>query len=246
MNIDEIKQRLAGLEEDVRKSYRNTTILDDVCTVESVTPNYEIGSFEQFASLYPIERAIIKNQSHFLLLGELGRSLARSEIELLLKEFTKIPPRKTLTKFSIEDIQNVTYDLQDNDFHPHTVFIPARYSVDVMHWNERFHNIGYNVFSSDLILDPTTKLKVRYSSKYAKFDNIIIVSRDANIWQFRPDPITNERITAKFNWEYDDVENASLLVRTVFRFHNPSPEANVVLELPHDQEQIENNPDQSS
>ena len=77
-------------------------------------------------------------------------------------------------------------------------------------------------------------LKIKFSSKYAEFNDIIITSKETNVWQYRPDITTGDRITAKFeDWEKSAYsENIILLVRTIFNFRITNKEANFVLELP--------------
>lgn len=165
---------------------------------------------------------------------------------MLLQEFSQNTPSKQSERFSIPEIRDTIHDLQAADFYPNVVFVPSEFFHEVFEWNQQQrqripHPISNPMHS--LIIDPTTILKVKYSSRYAEFDNVIITTKEANLWQYRQDIETGERITAKFDWNQDDPQNTSLLVKTIFNFQIKSDEANIVLELPHTSQQTKDNDD---
>jgi len=234
MDRRDIDEELKKLENQVVKSFHNATILDNVCNVKEVTQDYRKDQFSQFAKKIDIERSHILDSSHILLIGELGLSVARSEINLLLHDFAEKSKHVKIDDFSIEKIAEIVYDLQANDFEPSAVFIPTQYFDKVFEWNQKFLEMLKQPeisYLRSLIIDNNTVLRVLYSSKYAKFDNVMIVSKYANIWEFRPDEDTGNRLTAKFDWDSSEID-VPLLIRTRFNFEIKSTEANVSLDFP--------------
>ena len=74
-------------------------------------------------------------------------------------------------------------------------------------------------------------LKIKYSSKFAEFKDVIITTKEVNHWIYRPDPETRNRITAKFDWDAGNDENTELLVRTIFNFRVKDQEGNAVFRI---------------
>ncbi len=234
MNLEEIQKKVQNLEQQIISSYKNASILDDVCTLEPVSPDHQYGNFHKFDNRYKIEREYIYDSTHYLIVNDFGLEVARSEIALLIDEFVKQSPTRELKEFSINEIKKAVYDIQSHYCRPKptVIFIPDKYFDEVFEWNQRQMLVPQELWKN-LALDPITKLQVKYSSEYAKFDDIIITSKSENIWQYRPDERTNERLIAKFYWEnHEDPLNTILEVKTVFNFEIKRKEANMVLKLP--------------
>lgn len=234
MSPEEIQEKLHSLEQQIIDSYKNASILDDVCTLEPVERNYQYGQFHQFANRYKIEKAHILDHSHFLIVNELGLEIARSEIALLIEEFTKQSISRKVEEFSMTEIRRAISDLKRQYFRPKptVIFIPTEYFNEVFEWNKT-QGLDFRDSWKYLALDHQTRIKVKFSSKYAKFDDIIITSEASNIWQYRPDELTNERLTARFHWEdYEYPMDAILEIKTIFNFKT-TKEANMILKLPH-------------
>lgn len=237
MASEHINDKLRDLEHQIRTSYQNVSILDDVCTMQSVEENIQRGQFDQFASRYAINRSHIIDPSHFLLLGDLGKSVARSEINLLTREIQETARQETLDEISFEQIKDVVHGLIAQDYEPNVIFIPTDYFHDVHNWNSEHRPYGSpgSIFSR-LYLDAATPLNVKYSSKYTEFENIIVTTKTVNEWQYRPDQDTQGRLTAKFDWNITDTENTELLIKTVFKFTILNNDANVVFRINSDSE----------
>ena len=233
MSPEEIQERLHNLEQQIINSYKHASILDDVCTLQPVTPSYQRGEFTQFANRFEIERGHILDGT-YMIISELGLEVARSEISLLIDEFTKQSPSKKIKKFSIVEIAIAVQHLESYHYKPTVIFIPKEYFEDVWEWNKKFL-VPPSESWDHLAVNSVTILKVIYSSEYAKFNDIIITSQPSNIWRYRPDErTTDERLTARFHWgDSDDPINTLLEIKTVFNFEIKPKEANVILKLPH-------------
>ena len=85
MGID-IQQKLEGLEKQIQDAYAKHTVIDHVCIPTVVEPNVRVGQFRQIANNILIERERIIKPNNYLLLAEIGASVARSEIEYLVKK----------------------------------------------------------------------------------------------------------------------------------------------------------------
>lgn len=231
MDRVEIEKKLADLENQIKKSYKNGSILERVCTLKEVSNDEEHGTFKQFAGRFLIERSHVTDPSHVLLLGELGLSVARSEIELLIEEISK-QEKSTIDDFSIEKIREKVNLMKGQGYKPNMVFIPIEYFHDVYDWNKTHKEIGSEGSAFDTLqLDASTSLRVNYSNKKIEFEDVIIISNEVNIWKYRPDLETNERLIAKFNWDEGDETNVILGVKTIYKFLITDRMGNVVLKI---------------
>lgn len=232
MANDAIGEKLRELEEQIRTSYQNVSILDDVCTLEPVLENIQRNQFVQFSSKFAINRARITNPTNYLLLGNLGKSVARSEINLLTREIQNTARQETLDDLSFENIRDLVHDLIAQDYQPNVIFIPKKYVHNAHNWNLEHKPVGSqgSIFSR-LYLDAATSLNIEYSSKYTNFEDIIVTTKTANQWQFRPDIDTEGRLTAKFDWDVDNEGNTELLIKTVFNFKILEDQANIVFKI---------------
>lgn len=226
----EIDEKLNELEKQIIKSYYNTSIIDRVCTLHPVSEEID-GTYEQFAGKYLIERSHITDPSHFLILNELGTSLANSETKFLIKQFTT-NTKTEIDTFSVEKIKEKMFEIKSKEYFPNMVFIPINYFHDVYDWNKVHKPYGSagSIFDR-LYFDRDNSLQVKYSNKKIKFNDIIITSKEVNHWSYRPDKETQERIKAKFDWDMNDTENSLLLVKTVFKFSNENKEGNAVIKI---------------
>ncbi|MGB9003690.1 MAG: hypothetical protein WCC52_07795 [Nitrosotalea sp.] len=231
MDRDQINQKLSELENQIRKSYNNVSILDHVCILESVPEEIDHGTYQQFAGRYKINRERITNPTNFLILNELGASVARSEIIFLIHELSN-SEKSEIDTFSIDKIKEKVFSMRSQGYHPDVVFIPIEYYDKVFDWNKThkpFDSEGNIV--DRLYLDRVSNLRIKYSNKKIEFEDVIIASKNANHWKYRPDAETNGRITAKFDWDVQDDENSILLVKTVFKFTTDRNGGNVVLKI---------------
>jgi hypothetical protein len=71
-------------------------------------------------------------------------------------------------------------------------------------------------------------MKVTFSNKYVPFEEIVITSKESNTWEYRPSVDRSGRLTAKFDWNYEDPMNALLSVKTVFN-HVIDEQGNLVM-----------------
>lgn len=231
LDREQINQKLRELENQIRKSYNNVSILDHVCTLESVSEETDYGTYQQFAGKFEINRERVTNPTNFLMLGELGASVARSEIIFLINELSTFA-KSEIDTFSIDKIKEKVFMMRSQGYHPNTVFIPIEYYEDVFEWNKTHkpYGSGGSIVDS-LYLDPISNLQIKYSNKKIEFEDVIITSKDANHWKYRPDAETNGRITAKFDWDVQNDENSILLVKTVFKFETDRNGGNTVLKI---------------
>ena len=231
MDREKINQKLKELENQIRTSYNNASILDHICTLEGVPEEVEYGTYEQFAAKYKISREHITDSTHVLLLGELGASVARSEIIFLINSFSNYD-KSEIDTFSIEKIKEKTFSMQSQGYYPNAVFIPIEYFHDIYDWNKtnKLYGSEGNIFDR-LYLDSTNSLLVKYSNKKIELEDVIITSKEVNHWKYRSDAETKGRFTTKFDWDIKDDENSILLVKTVFKFMNEEKNGNAVLKI---------------
>lgn len=226
-----INAKLQELEDQIKNSYNNASILNYVCTLKAVSKDVDHGTFEQFAGRYLINRNHVTDSSHILLLGELGVSVAIAEIQYLINEFSNYE-KQTIASFSIEKILDVVYEIKSKGYNPNLVFIPIEYYFQIFEWNKTNKPVGSKGSSFDtLYLDAETSLQVKYSNKKIELEDVIITSKEVNNWNYRPGEESEDRFTAKFDWGIEDKENTVVLVKTVFKFTINEKDGNAVLKI---------------
>ncbi|KFM21488.1 hypothetical protein AAA799B03_00959 [Marine Group I thaumarchaeote SCGC AAA799-B03] len=224
-------KELTELENQIKKSYDSSSIIDKVCIAKEVSSYYKHGQFSQFANRLLIEKEHIIDPSHYLILGEIGTSVVRNEINCIVEDISKKCCSKEFEKIEYIDIVNGVFELSAKQYIPNHIFLPIDYFHKVHDWNkDRIDKIDFTKGSifDQLYIDSFGAVKVTYSNKYVPFENIVITCKECNIWEYRPDPDTNKRLTVKFDWNEEDPENAILLVKTVFNFV-PVQDGNLVL-----------------
>jgi len=225
----EPKDELIKLEEQIKKAYSSYSIIDKVCTPQPVSVDIHYGQFSQFANKLLIEKEHITSSSHYLILGEIGTSVARNEIRHIVDAISDLSTKKELDEITYVDIKNSVLSLQSQHYKPNHIFLPIDFFHKLIDWNrEKPLDFKQGSVFDQLFIDNYGALKVTYSNKYIPFDNVVITCKEANIWEYRPSSISNERMTAKFDWNPSDPINTILLVKTVFNF-KPSKEGNAVL-----------------
>jgi hypothetical protein len=213
-----IRQELERLERQIQEGYAKYTIIDDVCMTSSVEPTVEAGKFRKIANDMLIERERITNPSNYLLLDEIGASVARGETEYLVRNLTLNCPSREVGSVTYDTIAQEVDVLTKNRFTPNHVFMPIEYAHNVREWNKSMPREVWakmDIFNT-IYINEDTIMKVTFSNKYVPFEKIIISSKQSNRWDYRPNEDRSSRLTAKFDWDYKDPLNALLIVRTIF------------------------------
>ena len=218
MGMD-IQQKLERLERQIQEGYAKYTIIDNVCMTTPVEPTVEAGKFRKIENKILIERERITDPSNYMLIDEIGAAVARGEIDYLVRNLTQNCP--------IREIESVTYDqivqaakvITNNGFTPNHVFMPIEYAHNVREWNRS--KPGYDWANRSILntiyINEGIILKVTFSNKYIPFEKMVITSKQSNRWKYRPTDDRSSRLTAKFDWNYEDPLNALLSVRTIFK-----------------------------
>jgi hypothetical protein len=229
MGID-IQQKLEGLEKQIQDAYAKHTVIDDVCTPTPVEPTIRTGQFRQIANNILIEREHIIDPHNYLLLAEIGASVARGEIEYLVRNLTQNCPNREIDSVTYDKIAQAAQGIINNGFTPNHVFMPIEYSHDVLNWNQSKPRSDWTkggIFNT-LYINEDIVMKVTFSNKYVPFEEIVITSKESNRWEYRPAAERLSRLTAKFDWNYKDSVNTLLSVKTIFN-HIVDERGNLVI-----------------
>jgi len=229
MISSEIQKKLEELENQIKTAYCRNSIIDDVCIPVKVALNYEYGKFTKFANRLLIERERITNPSNYLILGEIGTSVARGEERHIIDTLSKSASRNIVKEISYEEITKGVDIIMSRGFTPNHIFMPIDYLQNVIKWRaNKPISKPFSDFHS-LPIQDDLMLKLTFSNKYVPFEDVIITSKEANKWEYRPVDNTDNRLTAKFDWNYNDPNNVILDVKTIFNLEIEHPEANLVL-----------------
>lgn len=231
MSNNEPTEELAEFVNQVKTAYSSSSVLDNVCTLTPVPTTERYGQFLQFAKNLLIERQHITDPSHYLILDEIGTSVARNEIKEIVDNLSRQSPDGYHNgEVSYQNIVDAVISLRERNYRPNHIFLPIEFFHNVFEWNRGVpRSYGGNAGSAfDSLLITNETLKVTYSNKYIPFDNIVITSREAMNWEYRPASDNNERLTVEFNWNNNNPTHTTLLVKEIFNF-DPNVDGNLVI-----------------
>ena len=229
MIIDKYQKRIKKLEDEIQEAYRRYSIIDKVCTPVPVPKDDRI--FRQFAKKFLIERIHITDDSHFLILENFGIGTARSEDNYLLEKIRLHSVCNEVNEINYEEIQNAVKQLKQNGFVPDAIFLPINYFHNVWDWNSIPYQNGQITenLGHQLVIDKNTILPIIFSNKYVPFNEVFVVTKKVNIWEYRPDAVTEGRLTTQFNWDYNDSKYTTLLIQTIFNLEIKNSNGNILL-----------------
>jgi len=143
-----------------------------------------------------------------------------------VQEYKRLPNR--------EIIDEARYKLSYN--RPDFIIIPVRFFVHIHNWGMPLpgsagrsviayenHGAYYHVGGD--------RMKILWSNKFIRLNEIIIGSKNEGLWEYRPDESTGERVTVRFDKEWPMAE-PTLLLKTVFRYTPPPPERVSIIRFP--------------
>jgi len=222
--MDRIQEKIRELEEQIHSTYRNYSRIDDICITNAVPLDQRRNQFRQFAKRFLIERQHITDETHFLIFDNFGSGVARSELNYLIHELNQNSQTTNIPEVTLANIREQVEVMHNNGHTPNVIFMPIEYYHTIHEWNMQPFQEGLidRNLGDSLVVNRNAILKVIFSNKYVPFENVIITSRENNLWEYRADERTDSRLTAKMDWELEDPINAILLVKTVFNYqvHN--------------------------
>lgn len=225
-----IQQRLERLEKQIQDAYAKHTVIDNVCIPTLVEPTVKAGQFRQIANNLLIEKERITDPNNYLLLEEIGTSVARGEIEYLVRNLTQNSPNTKIDGITYDKIVQGAEVIINNGFKPNHVFMPIEYSRYIREWNQfkPRRNWTEGGIRNAIYINEDIVMKVTFSNKYVPFEETVITSKESNRWEYRPTVDRSSRLTAKFNWNYEDPMNTLLSVKTIFN-HVVDERGNLVM-----------------
>jgi hypothetical protein len=119
---------------------------------------------------------------------------------------------------------------------PDFMIIPISFFVDVHNWGMRLDgSTGLSVMTyrgrSAYYDVGGDRMRILWSNKFVRLNEIIIGSKSDSLWQYRPDESTGERVTIRFEREKATSE-PTLLLKTVFKYTPPPPENVSIIRFP--------------
>ena len=217
MTLERIQERIRELEEQIQNSYRNYSDVDRICTTSAVPDG---GKFRQFAKKILIEREHITDESHVLILDNFGSSTAQAETNYIIRELKQKSIGINVNEINYDVIRKNVTEMNSSGITPDAILLPITYFHNVWEWNSPAVQKGLlrERIGDQLFINHDLILPIIFSNKYIPFEEVFIVSKTANLWEYRPDTKTNGRLTSDFDWDYNDPQNVTVLVRTIFQF----------------------------
>ncbi len=158
---------------------------------------------------------------------DVGSSVAIGEVKYIIDKILK---NEKISRIEIkngektfDEIKFAVNDLKKQNHNPSVIFIPLDYLSTLVKQRQSAYN--------HLKIDETTDMKVVHSSNHLKFNDIVILDKNAGIWTFEPDEETNGRLIVGISDYEKDKCNVDLLVKTVVNFRIVDPNAIKILEL---------------
>lgn len=158
---------------------------------------------------------------------DFGSSVAIGEVKYIIDKILK---NEEISRIEIKNgektfdkIKFAVNDLKKQNHNPSVIFIPLDYLSTLVEQRQATYN--------NLKIDENTNLKVVHSSNHPKFNDIIILDKNAGIWTFKPDEKTKERLIVEISDYEKDKHKLDLLVKTVVNFRIVDPNTIKILEL---------------
>ena len=158
---------------------------------------------------------------------DFGSSVAVGEVKYLIDKILK---NEEISRIEIKNddktfdrIKFAVNDLKKQNQNPSVIFIPLDYLSTLVKQRQSAYN--------HLKIDETTDMKVVHSSNHLKFNDIIILDKNASIWTFEPGEGAKGRLIVEISDYEKDKCKVDLLVKTVVNFRIVDPNAIKILEL---------------
>ena len=158
---------------------------------------------------------------------DFGSSVAIGEVKYIIDKILK---NEEISRIEIKNGEK-TFDeikfavnvLKKQNHNPSVIFIPLEYLSTLVKQRQAAYN--------HLKIDETTDLKVIHSSNHLKFNDIVILDKNAGIWTFEPGEGAKGRLIVAISDYEKDKCKVDLLVKTVVNFRIADPNAIKILEL---------------
>ena len=170
---------------------------------------------------------------------EYGRIVAFGEINYFIEKILSNPD---IEKIEIDDgrvitkiyheIENTINSLKEKGFNPSTIFLPLDYLSKFRKegWNKESKLYG-KFKDSEFKFKESIKLNTIHSSNYIKFEDIIILDKNACVWTFKPADENKERLHIEINEYVEDLSMVDLLVKTVINLKIENDDAIKILTI---------------
>jgi|GEM_PF-2511238 len=170
-----------------------------------------------------------------------GRNLAFGEINYFIKQLLDNPHIKNIEMDYVEDIIGIYDEIEstinslcEQGFIPSTLFIPLDYLSRFRHegMNKESKLFGKFTYSDrQFKLNDSVNLDIIHSSNSTKFEDIIILDKNACIWTFKHNNEDEERLQIEINKYDDDLSQVILSVKTVINLKIDNSDAIKILSI---------------
>jgi len=217
--------------QDIKRYYYDHNILDHLTIIEE---NPNIIDPKQIAIKISLPFDMFE-ENVYVEFSRIIQGMQMTEFQYVIDELQKgkinyieynVPPNKKI----IDEAILLLPQYKQVDY----MIVPISFFMDMHKWgmpiDSLYHIITYdNNYPYYNILGE--KIKILWSNKFIKLNNIIIGSKNDNLWQYKPDDATNERLTVNFSKENN---KNILLLKTIFKFIPANPEYISIIKFPEE------------
>jgi len=220
--------------EEIRQTYKEMSHVPVIAVVRKELEAQALG-FEKIAKRFLMPREFFE-PNHVIMVRSFADFVELSEFQYMIYRLKQVsnrrtqlntPPTYQMIDAAIEAICGLT--------NPNYIIIPIAFFVE-LHMATRPSGLRLIQFErhDSFYAFGNLRLRIMWSNKYIKLNEIIVGSSDDSLWLFKSD--SDERLKVDFAEEGQD--NVALLVETIFRFSPPQADRVSVMEFPENLCQI--------
>jgi hypothetical protein len=205
--------------QSIKKAYNETSLVQNLSIVENYEPSIHAQlTFGQICLRVPILSSLIEETNRFLLVDDIGRSIAFGERRHLQDVWSKQVQVNRFSKgeFNSEGFQRLVLKLSAG-INPTILLAPIERYVEVNSWwmHGRTTGMRWELGRSYLVLEDGREFRLFWSNKHAPLDYFVLVDASATRWVVKPDPAMSGRLTTMFVENERDSAKIDFLVKTV-------------------------------
>ena len=222
-NSEEQLQTISNL---ATRRYQDHSIIRRTCELIP-NPNPQVlvrfNEAERYSS-----RALF--QVNNLRINQMIDRIVIDETNYLINEINSHSTIRDAQEDLLQSIQDAVTELFTNSFNPISMIVPRRLMMDIHRWNGEL-NPNQNNFFNELRVGPGGPLNVSMPAQNIEFNQIMILSRNCNIWEFFPG---NNNSSLQIGSELTPTEIV-FWFREQCRFTNDENDGIISLNLPIEQ-----------
>lgn len=207
----------------IAKAYHRDTVVEHVSILENFDKSLHSKlAFGQIGLRVPIDKEWIGNPSHYVIVDDIGRSVALGEKNYLTSLWKRHARIETfpMNRFDFRNFTEILRQLSLG-MYPQVLFAPIDMYVKFMKMmlaeaQKGIQPIRWGEGETFLVSEEGKELRMFWSNRGAPSDHFALIDRSATSWCVKPDSATGNRLTTVFvDNKKNPLTKIDFLVKTV-------------------------------